>query len=74
MGQVFLFERGGDGVWSFARSLPPEPQLQIDDGVRRAGVSAAFEAKLAMFRSPAKKVPTAVSESQQNRTDRKQYP
>ncbi len=54
--QVFLFERDGEGVWSCARSLSPEPGMRIDGGGRRGAVSAAFSAKLAMFRSPAKKV------------------
>ena len=54
--QVFLFERDGEGVWSCARSLSPEPGMRVDGGGRRGAVSAAFSAKLAMFRSPAKKV------------------
>ncbi|CAL8463697.1 g3231 [Coccomyxa elongata] len=54
-GQVFLFERDGEGVWSYARSLSPEPAMRIDGGGRRGAISAAFSAKLAMFRSPAKK-------------------
>lgn len=53
---MFLFERDSEGVWSYARSLTPEPDLRIDRGARRGGVSADFSAKLAMFRSPAKKV------------------
>lgn len=59
--QVFLFEKDGEGVWSFALALSPEPELRIDGGGCRAGVSAAFSAKLAMFRSPAKKVPFSPS-------------
>ena len=59
--QVFLFEKDSGGVWSFALALSPEPELRIDGGGRRAGVSAAFSAKLAMFRSPAKKVPFSPS-------------
>ncbi|BDA48424.1 Actin-related protein 2/3 complex subunit 1A [Coccomyxa sp. Obi] len=54
-GQVFLFERDGEGVWSCVRSLSPEPGMRIDSDGRRGAVSAAFSAKLAMFRSPAKK-------------------
>jgi hypothetical protein len=53
--QVFLFERDGTGTWAFARALVPDPPLKFCDPNKRGQVSAAFSAKLAMFKQPMSK-------------------